>query len=64
MPNKCSECQFCTLAGMRMERLLCMFTLKSEVRELIDNKLPECPLVELPENYEQYLMQNNNKDKK
>lgn len=50
MPNKCSECPFCNLAGKRMERLLCMFTLKSEVRELIDNRLPECPLVELPEN--------------
>lgn len=51
MPNKCSECQFCTLAGVRMERLLCMFTLRGEVRELIDNKLPDCPLIELPENH-------------
>lgn len=51
MPDKCSKCPFCGLAGIRMERLSCMFTGESEVRELIDDRLPGCPVVALPEKH-------------
>ena len=51
MPKSCIKCPFCGLAGIHMERLLCMFTGKSEVRELIDDRLPGCPVVALPEKH-------------
>ena len=51
MPKSCIKCSFCGLAGIHMERLVCMFTGKSEVRELIDDRLPGCPVVALPEKH-------------
>lgn len=51
MPKSCSKCPFCGLAGIHMERLSCMFTGESEVRELIDDRLPGCPVVALPEKH-------------
>lgn len=51
MPDKCSKCPFCGLAGRYMDMLSCMFTGKSEVRELIDDRLPGCPVVALPEKH-------------
>ena len=52
MPDKCSKCPFCGLAGRYMDRLSCMFTGKSEFRDLLEGRLPDCPVAQLPEGFE------------
>ena len=52
MPDKCSKCPFCGLAGRYMDRLSCMFTGKSEFRDLLEGRLPGCPVAQLPEGFE------------
>lgn len=52
MPSGCTKCPFCGLAGRYMDRLSCMFTGKSEFRDLLEGRLPGCPVVTLPERFE------------